>query len=109
MLNTKNKILRPSGRKLCLFAILTILVTFGVNQGSVVKTTPAKPEVTKVEAKQLDPRAKVLANYFASKNSPFEYQAQDEWLLTMRGKLYCQVYWHLDIPMVDLGPMLYSC
>ena len=77
MLNTKNKILRPSGRKLCLFAILTILVTFGVNQGSVVKTTPAKPEVTKVEAKQLDPRAKVLANYFASKNSPFEYQAQD--------------------------------
>lgn len=35
------------------------------------------PTLSKLEAKRLDPRAKILADYFYKYNSPLEYQAQD--------------------------------
>lgn len=52
-----------------------MLLTFTTQNAAVV--AQSVPQTTKVEARQLDPRAKTLADYFATKNSPFQYQAQD--------------------------------
>lgn len=35
------------------------------------------PPLHKVEAREFDPRAKILSDYFDSYNSPLQYQAQD--------------------------------
>ncbi len=70
MLNKRNKML--------LF-ILVSLITLGINQGGTSNpvSTPKIETTNKVQAKELDPRAKILSEYFASKGSPFQYQAQN--------------------------------
>lgn len=35
------------------------------------------PNTPKLESREFDPRAKILSDYFASYNSPLQYQAQD--------------------------------
>jgi len=44
---------------------------------TMVGATAKASDKPKVETKKLDPRAKILAEYFALHNSPLEYQAQD--------------------------------
>ncbi len=69
MINTRNKFL---------LIILTILITLGFGQGQLPKEAKhSVPEVEAVEAKQLDPRAQILSEYFKKYNSPFENQAQN--------------------------------
>lgn len=67
MLNKRNKIL---------ILILGVLISLAFGQGS-IQTQPEAKKIAEVETKQLDPRAKILANYFKKYNSPLENQAQD--------------------------------
>lgn len=63
-------------RKLILSFLLTLLILSG-------KTVLAEEVLSKsthsgeIEVKQLDKRAKILADYLATHNSPLEYHAQD--------------------------------
>ena len=55
-----------------LLALINTPVVGGVNS-VIVAQNPAAV----IEPKQMDKRAKILADYFAKYNSPFEYHAQD--------------------------------
>src|SRR3989344_1375308 len=59
--------------RLLLIPILLISITVAPFKGQV----SSEPVIQKVEARELDNRAKILADYFASYNSPLEYHAQD--------------------------------
>lgn len=58
------------------FLILLILIPF-LFGGPVVEAEKAPEQETKVEAKPLDNRAKILQAYLAKHNSPLQYQSQD--------------------------------
>ena len=62
-----NKIVR-------LILIPILLLTF--SSSTLAGDLPQAETAPKVETRQLDKRARILAQYFASYNSPFEYQAQ---------------------------------
>lgn len=57
--------------------ILISVLLLTLTGSNLVGQVPAEPTHSKLESRELDPRAKVLSQYFASHNSPFEYQAQD--------------------------------
>ncbi len=59
--------------KLLILPILLLTISATSVAGEVSSTVLK----TQVETRQLDPRAKVLANYFKKYNSPLENQAQD--------------------------------
>lgn len=62
--------------KLLRFIVIPILLlTFSSPTLAGVPSNPSTP--SKLEAKRLDPRAKILADYFNKYNSPLENQAQD--------------------------------
>ena len=58
------------------FLILPVLL-LAFSTSNVAGEVSNTPETPKVEARQLDSRAKVLAEYFSKYNSPLEYQAQN--------------------------------
>lgn len=58
--------------KLIILSIL-LLSFSAINMAGEVSNTPKAPQV---KTKQFDKRAKILAEYFTSYNSPFEYHAQ---------------------------------
>ena len=57
-----------------LILIPVLLLTF--SSANLAGEVSSASEAPKVEIRTLDKRAKILAQYFASYNSPFEYQAQ---------------------------------
>lgn len=55
---------------------ISILLLF-LSSSSLEERIPQAPSIQKVEAKQMDERAQILAEYLASYNSPLENQAQN--------------------------------
>ena len=62
--------------KYFIFIFLVLAIT-PVNLDSKTSNYSESKDKTNIEVKTLDSRAKILSDYFASYNSPFEYQAQD--------------------------------
>lgn len=64
-------------RNKILLLILLILLGFTFGGFPVKNSEETKAVPDEIVAKQFDPRAQILADYFASYNSPLQYQAQD--------------------------------
>lgn len=66
-------------RKFLILIILFLLVPASVTGGvaSYTANIPNQPNTAQIEQRKLDPRARILADYFASYGSPLEFQAQD--------------------------------
>lgn len=60
-----------------LLITLPLLPLTNLSLGREVQPVPETREVRPVEKRVLDQRAEILADYFASYNSPLQYQAQD--------------------------------
>ncbi len=58
----------------CFILIFFVLL---ITPGSEKYSISEAKDTTSIQVKTFDPKARILADYFASYNSPFEYQAQD--------------------------------
>lgn len=63
--------------KILFFLALTIPFLFLNTQVNAEKKTEAPVPEVQIEAKQIDPRAKILSEYLAKFDSPLQYHAQD--------------------------------
>lgn len=64
-------------KKLFFLIILILPILFSTQPAVAGGAVEKKPQSEQIEAKQLDPQAKILAAYFKKYNSPLEYHAQD--------------------------------
>lgn len=62
--------------KYFILIFLSLAIT-PISFGSEISNVSENKDTTNIQVKTFDPRAKILSDYFASYNSPFEYQAQD--------------------------------
>ncbi len=64
-------------KNLKIVLVAALLLAFTSNSKEVIANPTQNTVATQIQTKQLDERARVLANYLESKNSPLQYHAQD--------------------------------